>query len=66
MRRRGNSIDPKKLVWFNEGTSRSSYTRYESDQPCRPNPFRGGIPGKDWWRLFMKTVGVKTQFKETP
>ena len=27
---------------------------YLKDQPARPNPFTLGIPGHDWWRLFMK------------
>ena len=27
---------------------------YLNDQPCRPNPFRDGLPGKDWWQLFLK------------
>ena len=25
---------------------------YLHDQPLRPNPFKDGIPGKDWWELF--------------
>ena len=24
------------------------------DQPYRPNPFKDGVPGKDWWQLFLK------------
>ena len=27
---------------------------YLKDQPTRPNPFQHGVPGKDWWRLFLK------------
>ena len=27
---------------------------YLNDQPLRPNPFCDGIPGKDWWSLFLK------------
>ena len=27
---------------------------YLKDQPTRPNPFQHGIPGHDWWRLFLK------------
>jgi len=27
---------------------------YLKDQPARPNPFHHGIPGNDWWRLFLK------------
>ena len=27
---------------------------YLKDQPYRPTPFRDGLPGKDWWRLFLK------------
>ena len=27
---------------------------YLKDQPARPNPFQHGIPGRDWWRLFLK------------
>ena len=27
---------------------------YMKDQPMRPNPFQQGIPGHDWWWLFMK------------
>jgi len=27
---------------------------YLKDQPARPNPFQHGIPGCDWWRLFLK------------
>ena len=27
---------------------------YLKDQPFRPNPFRSGVPGKDWWSRFLK------------
>ena len=27
---------------------------YLRDQPLRFNPFKDGLPGKDWWQLFMK------------
>ena len=27
---------------------------YLKDQPYRPNPFRDGLPGRDWWQLFLK------------
>ena len=27
---------------------------YLKDQPYRPNPFNDGVPGKDWWQLFLK------------
>ena len=27
---------------------------YLKDQPARSNPFQNGIPGQDWWRLFLK------------
>ena len=27
---------------------------YLKDQPARPNPFQHGVPGHDWWRLFLK------------
>ena len=27
---------------------------YLRDQPFRPNPFNHGIPGRDWWQLFLK------------
>ena len=27
---------------------------YLNDQPLRRNPFHDGIPGKDWWKLFLK------------
>ena len=27
---------------------------YLNDQPLCRNPFRDGIPGKDWWKLFLK------------
>ena len=27
---------------------------YLRDQPFRPNPFNDGIPGRDWWQLFLK------------
>ena len=27
---------------------------YLKDQPYRPNPFNDGVPGKDWWELFLK------------
>ena len=27
---------------------------YLKDQPSQPNPFQHGVPGKDWWRLFLK------------
>ena len=27
---------------------------YLKDQPDRPNPFRDGTPGKDWWNGFLK------------
>lgn len=26
---------------------------YLLDQPFRPNPFKDGIPGRDWWRSFL-------------
>ena len=37
---------------------------YLSDQPCRPNPFGDGIPGKDWWRLFMKRWESKLSIRK--
>ena len=27
---------------------------YLKDQSYRPNPFKDGVPGKEWWQLFMK------------
>ena len=27
---------------------------YLRDQPLRFNPFKDGLPGEDWWQLFMK------------
>ena len=27
---------------------------YLKDHPLRPNPFNNGIPGKYWWRSFLK------------
>ena len=27
---------------------------YSKDQPFRPNPFKDGVPGRDWWQQFLK------------
>ena len=27
---------------------------YLKDQPTQSNPFQHGVPGKDWWQLFLK------------
>ena len=27
---------------------------YLKDRPYRPNPFKDGVPGVDWWLCFLK------------